>query len=324
VRNNMRNSNGIRSKQIISGSYASIWQVAKDGYKLLDASTHKCYELSVEGIKEVQGVDGYSPWLVPQGNMLRQYPPLSKPTLHREFAHLHSEESIVRFANRYGLLGQYVVQLAPIGGGTVDFGESLNRWRQESGDIGALLCIWDLVKLEAAGKLVQLIKWVSNHTVYIEMQRKYDEPKKEWQVYSVSLKDGLKPGILSAIIANDHFHPELLERWQRGDVVEPAKYYVCREINERLKGHVTPQVLPFVEDKIYLFPDSLLSSLWVMFLLEITGNVKVRRCDICGKWKEQNLIRHNFYCSSACRQEAYRRRQQKKEAHNERSHTSKG
>ena len=38
---------------------------------------------------------------------------------------------------------------------------------------------------------------------------------------------------------------ELLERWEYGDPVEPARYYVHLEVNVRLTGHVSPAVLPY-------------------------------------------------------------------------------
>jgi hypothetical protein len=40
-------------------------------------------------------------------------------------------------------------------------------------------------------------------------------------------------------------------------------------VNERLKGHVAPQVLPFHHGDIYLFPDDLLLTTYVHFALEI-------------------------------------------------------
>jgi hypothetical protein len=104
--------------------------------------------------------------------------------------------------------------------------------------------------------------------------------------------------------------------------VEPAKYYVYHKVNEHLEGHVAPKILPFLKDRIYLFPDSLLAALWVMFLMEITGNVRIRQCDVCKEWKEEALTRSSFYCSNTCRQKAYykrKRAKQKKEAnHHER------
>ena len=148
----MNNKDRIHFTEMTYSSYAFLWSVAEEGYSLLDESTHKYIG------DKIEVVDDGPQWLVRQGDMVRRYPPLSKPTLHRQFARLNSEESIVKFANRYGLLGDYDVILRPRGGGGIVFGESVARWRQESQNIGTLLAIWDLVSKECAGKLGQLIK----------------------------------------------------------------------------------------------------------------------------------------------------------------------
>ncbi|MCX6006865.1 MAG: hypothetical protein NTZ34_06350 [Chloroflexi bacterium] len=311
MRNNLRN----KSKSMTSGSYAFLWGVPVDGCKILDDSTHKLAALSAE---ETQGMDGYGPWLVNVGNIIRQYAPLSKPTLHREFASLNSDESIIGFANSYGLLGQYAVSLFPPPQGPVELGESINRWKYESRDMGILLYVWDLVKGENAGKLSQLVKWLNG--VLIAYKYEYDGSGKMWKALPAPASNAIVPGVAFSRIAGNDQH-ELLKHWQQGDSIEPARYYICREINEHLRGNVAPQIFPFMNNKIYLHPDSLLAAMWVMFSMEILGDIKVRRCDICGYWQELHLQRNNFYCSSACRQEAYRRRRQKEVANHERPHS---
>ena len=311
----MNNKDRIHFAEITYGSYAFRWSVAKEGYSLLDESTHKYIG------DKIEVVDDGPQWLVRQGDMVRQYPPLSKPTLHREFARLNSEESTIRFANKYGLLGNCGVILGPRGRGAVVLGESVARWRQESQNIGMLLAIWDLVAKKYAGKLGQLIKWPLDNMVVLEMQVEYDETLREWRVQPWSpIKDEpSKPGgaAYSETIASDHIHTEVLSRWRRGHVIEPAKYHVLREVNKRLKGHVSPQVLlpKSKEDspsKVYLFPDSLLTSLWLMFLMEIIGRIRVRQCDFCGNWKEVIRTRNSFYCGNACRQAAFRKKNRHK------------
>lgn len=301
MRNNLRN----KQKSMTFGSYAFLWRVAVEGCKVLDASTHKIVA-SIEGVERASGIDEESPWLVSSGDIARQYAPLSKPTLHREFASLYSDESIIEFANRYGLLGQYDVSLFPPPRGSMELGESINRWKYESRDIGILLYIWDLVRDEKVGKLSHLISWLDG--VLIGYKYEYDENANIWQALPPPVNNAPVPGVAFSWIANQHQHVELLDRWQRGALIEPAKYYICREINERLRGHVAPQIFPFMSNRVYLYPDSLLAAMWVMFLFEILGDIKPRRCDVCGKWQVQNLERKSFYCSSACRQEAYRRR----------------
>lgn len=314
VRNVLRNKDKIALPEITLGSYAFFWEVAEKGYKLVDNKIYKPYSSSIEE------VDEQSPWLVAQDGGRQSYALFSRQhTLHRKFAGLHSEESIIGFANKYGLLGAYGVPLVPCGGGKVVHGESLEPWRTESQNMGILLAIWDLVRKKDAKKLSAIIIWppnrfgVQNYScVMLTMQAAYDDSQKEWQVSHYKGEGPPPPGYCAKtekISSRDsNINPELLERWQYNQWIEPAKYYVCKEVNKQLKGHVYPQVLPFLEDKVYLFPDSLLSALWVMFLMEIMGNVKVRQCDVCGEWKEMKIARSQFYCSNTCRQKAYRKR----------------
>lgn len=316
----MRNENGINLRETTSGPYAFLWAVSIKGYKLLDKSTHKAYANPIGG--SIGAVDDCSPWLVCLDNMGRRYPPLAKPTLHRKFARLHSDGSIIGFANKYGLLGAYDVLLAPCGGGETVLGESLERWRTETRNMGCLLAVWDLVQEENVKKLREIIDWPLNDRgvqtydcVRVTMQAVYDDDQKKWQVSHYRGEGLPQPGYSAKIeilsLRGSNIHTELLKRWQVGQWIEPAKYYVCREVNKQLEGHVSPQVLPFLEDKIYLFPDSLLTALWVMFLMEIMGNVRVRQCDFCHEWKEVKTNRDRFYCDNACRQAAFRERKRK-------------
>ncbi len=296
----------LKFTQATSGSYAFYWDVVDSGYKLLTGDTHKTVDES--------GMDSTPPWfkLPGAGSYATRYFPLLKAGLHRKFAGLYDDKSIIEFANRYGLLGKTVF-LMPHGGGGVVVGESLERWRYESRTMGTLLAIWDMVQNREAGKLGQIIIWPRPNTTLLRLLSKYDESRKRW-VATQHKGKGYAPGLVTEVLASPQINPELLKRWQMGMPVEPAKYYVYHKVNEHLEGHVSPKILPFLKDRIYLFPDSLLAALWVMFLMEITGNVRIRQCDVCKEWKEVALTRSSFYCSNTCRQKAYykRHKQQKK------------
>ncbi len=301
----------ISFQEITSGSYAFLWHTIVGGYKLLEGTTHKV-------VVDSKITDSNDSWLVRKTDELpfteHRYPPLSKPTLHREFARLYSNESIIKFANKYGMLG-HVEMVAPSSGGEVSYAESLTLWKNESRDMGRLLTIWDMVTHRDAGKLGRLVKWPDPKRVLIQARVTYNNNQKEWGVEPWSLSDGSTPwGTFGFTIADaEHKNGSLLSRWRMHDVIEPAKCYVLEQINEKIHDHVAPKVfLP--EDanatphKIYLVPDSLLSALWVLFLMEVTGRIRVRRCDHCGNWQELKYNRPVFYCSKACKQAAYRER----------------
>ena len=330
----MRNNSKIQFEEITYRSWAFLWGVRQDGYRLADRST---YQLG-ETLMEQPSVDDEAPWLVPQGNMENRYPPLSKPTLHREFASLHEDDSFVKFATRYGLLGVKSVPVFPRAGGAVVLAEPVPRWRDESWKVGQLLAFWDLVRRGdeggVAGRLSQIVRWRQGAKgyvgVYIEMESRYDVTRKGWQVLPSIPTKGIRvdyhlhpippgsgegrPGYLCDVIADTDIHPECLALWRPGDLFGPAMHYILREVNRHLKGHVTPQAV-HPKDKggiptLYLWPDSLFIALWVLFLNELKGEIRVRQCDNCHDWKEVNLRRDPFYCSDRCRVAAWRRRSQ--------------
>ena len=333
----------IAFKEITSGPYAFLWYFAAKGYDLADGKTHRLVDSTNE--KEEP-----EPWLVPheknEGSVnqfiANNYPPFLKPTLHRTFIHLYDEKFILQFANKYGLLEEPKTMLVPSGGGGLSLGESLKVWEKEIADMGGLLTIWDLVMRRDAGKLGKFIFW-TEHTIQIDMVAEFDDTQKTWKILKpsrsniyprnpkklMSAKENItwqyfkdnyysRPRVsFNGIIGSGKVNPSYFNRWRRGDVIEPAKHFVIREVNERLKGHLDLRLLvPDQNDEspstFYLFPHSLRSALWVMVLMELTAKTRLRQCDICGEWKEVHLSRNPFYCGDACKQAAYRKR--KKEA----------
>ena len=206
----MSNKKGfITFQEITSGSFAFIWQTAMGGYKLLEGSTHKV----IDGLKPP--VDSSDHWLVRTAEepyTARRYAPLTKPTLHRKFAQVFSGESIIQFANKYGMLGQ-VKMVAPSSGGECSYVESLSVWKNESRDMGRLLAIWDMVSRSDAGKLGQLVKWPDAQFVLLEAQRVYDSNRGEWRVEPLSMSDKPMPfGSFRTTIAATNEHGDVFGR----------------------------------------------------------------------------------------------------------------
>jgi hypothetical protein len=305
----------IKFSDMTSGSFTFLWEKAVEGYQLEDESKYELVSKLIPSIcKSGPAKPDVPPWLVPKGEMLQRYAPLKIRVLHRKFAQLTDESSMRKFADHYGLLGDSV-SLAPPGGGTLVYGESLELWHRESSDLGILLAIWDMVWNQDAGKLGQIIVWPSNNTVILQMKARFDGKSKTWTTLKYGdgkpAKDTRVFEMRLASRGKAQVNPDLLDRWKMGDSIEPARYYVCMKVNQHLKGHISPQVLPFFENKVYLIPDSLLSAMWLMLFDEITGILKLRRCDNCGEWKPMLKKRKTFYCSARCRQAKYRNRTQK-------------
>ena len=278
-------------------------------------------------------------WLVRQDSLYsRQYPPLEEANLHRRFARIEpTAESILAFANEYGLLGHPQWLAEPSSNHqAMLIGEPLGFWQHEIERIAVLIDLWELVKRGCRRELGHLVNWNSTgkpqqvifYLVGVSGKVRPDLAKGIRQKSSEFQDDVRHAGDRSGRIAYRHgtvladeengINIELLERWNRGDPIEPARYFVHREVNNRLRGHVNPAVLPFREGEIFFFPDCLLTSLYTLFMLEISGrNRPAILCERpnCGRYFKPMHGRQK-YCEKQCQQLAYYYRKKEKERTN--------
>ena len=278
-------------------------------------------------------------WLVRQDSLYsRQYSPLGVANLHRRFAWIEpTAESILAFANEYGLLGHPQWLADPsLNDQAMLLGESLGFWQHEIERISVLIDLWELVKRGSRRELSHIIYWTSagkppqvmlylvgvGGKVRPELAKRIQENPSEFhhdvrQAGDRSMRITYRQGTVLADEENG-INVELLERWKHGDPLEPARYFVHREVNNRLKGHVSPAVLPFREGEIFFFPDCLLTSLYTLFMLEISGrNRPAILCERpnCGRYFEPMHGRQK-YCEKQCQQLAYYYRKKDKERTN--------
>jgi hypothetical protein len=228
------------------------------------------------------------PWLKAQYPLFGgEYAPLSIPDMHRRFARVgQTERSILRFANRYGLLGHgAVIRIR----GILEHYEALRHWRREVRTMQRLVEIWDLVKKQDAGKLGQRFRWDINP----KRVMLWDEKEGEFQVLG------------------HERHPDTLAiraQWQFGEVIEPARYYVCVQVSKKLEGHVNPVVHPDLRGDIMLVPDCLLSALYVQFAIEVSGKERPAIvCQGCGRYFPP-VHGAQRYCEEECRKRTWWRR----------------
>ena len=117
--------------------------------------------------------------------------------------------------------------------------------------MGRLVTVWDMVQNRQIEALKELIIWKS-------------EPDRVLLIWRSS--DGtFRKG---TAIASENISPALFYQFNWGEVIRPALFYLKEEIEQKLEGHVNPRLL-LAQQKIYMVPDSLLSALYVLLLLEI-------------------------------------------------------
>jgi hypothetical protein len=211
-------------------------------------------------------------------------------TLHRQFARLADKDMKYKlnFANRYGLLRRHaahnLIFRNPDTGRQVQMGESLLWWREEIVDLASCLKLWDTI---SSG----------------------DEKIKDYLLWH---RDGItiRLGNGDVQLVN-RANMNLLDKWDRGDTTGPALYFLSLEMDRRLANALTPKISVSGEREIYFYPNTLLSAIWLMFLLEISGNMRLLQCEICGDYFNTNDPRTQF-CSTRCRMRNYRKRKSQK------------
>jgi hypothetical protein len=104
-------------------------------------------------------------------------------------------------------------------------------------------------------------------------------------------------------------------RWSSGEVMGPALFYVCDELNTAVKGHVSTELMPFAPGelfRVYVVPDCLLATIYLQLQL-LLGHGQARSRNIfepawklcaaepngCRNWVKP--IGNNQYCSAPCK-----------------------
>ena len=307
-------------RAMTQGPFAALLRVPADGFRWHDGLVVFDSE-RVE--KNIAG-----PWLIRSDSLyIRQYSPLAIPNLHRRFAWIEpTVESILAFANEYGLLGHALWLGDPDSNDQAMLvGESLGFWQKEIERMARLMALWNLVKGGRQRELSHLVQWTPPgkpqqvRLYLVVVGRELRPDLSQWmrqcpgEFRDDVRQNGDRAGRVTycevTVLAHEEngSDVELLERWKHGDPVEPARYFVHREVNNLLRGHVSPAVLPFRKGEIFFFPDCLLSSLYTQFMLELSGrNRPAMLCERpgCGRYFEPMHGRQK-YCNKPCQQLAY-------------------
>jgi hypothetical protein len=266
------------------------WQIAESGYEWRENQRHK------------RNAQAPSRVLVPKpSEMWRRYLPLvSEPGLFMKLADTPAtEEGVVEFAAQYGVLG---IPIHASVDGLLQLGaESLSAWQEEIRVMRRLLAVWQCVTSRDMKRLAEVVKWDDKGVAF------------QWIVKH----KGKEHVEAHRILASPEIHPERLDRFAHGDLIQPALLYLQIEINAELEKHPAPAKLLRTENgkiSLYCVPDSLVAALWLQFALAIDGNKHYKLCEGCNRWFEVGTgtsagakRRDARACSSTCRQRLQRR-----------------
>jgi hypothetical protein len=101
--------------------------------------------------------------------------------------------------------------------------------------------------------------------------------------------------------------PEGRPRWNAGEVIGPAHFYVSEELNRAVKGHVNTKLMPFAPSelfRVYVVPDCLLAVIYLQLQLIMARevlNFDWKQCAADGCLNFVKSSGNTSYCSTPCR-----------------------
>jgi hypothetical protein len=252
---------------------------------------------------------------------LEEYAPLrEEPALFMKFSETEAvvtfreeesvDEGILGFVNRYGLLGGDAARGRPV---RRKYGRLPSSWYGDAPRnvrthvlwIREAIRLWDLVRRGDQKGLAASFRWEGADAVVYR--------------YPEGVPDhlGVTWGEREVVVVSREKHPDVLASLTPGDLVGPAQFRLHQFVNARLCGPVSLKLVRRPEDgrdALDVLPDSLLPALWLQLALAIAGKKEYRRCSECGRPFELGpggSRTSRLTCSAACRNRAYRERQER-------------
>lgn len=270
-------------RNLVDDSYTFFWHSYESPFRITGKDRKR--GATRESGREEE-IDSRPPFLICKGAGKRYYAPLRKnPVMHREFCEIAGNRGIVQFASRYGPLGftrSYAVRKRGARQSTPVFIESVARWKYELAEIQRLVYLWEVVK----SKRLSLLGALTNREadgIYITLGKRRD-----------FIDDNRSA--LARKWDSDGEQPE-----------EAALQYLTTSINKKVTGSVFPTALPTYRKKIYLMPINLMAAMWLMFLWEVIGEVRPRKCPGCGEWFDPKR-NTRITCGDRCRKRKSRQK----------------
>lgn len=223
--------------------------------------------------------------LRPLPSAVRVYAPLlSQSGMHRDFVGIEpTEDGTLAFANRYGLLGM-PEGLAAIVDGRPILAETLTAWQFAHTELRLALTLHDHIKGKRLRELASVISWSHGGVHYRDSER-------------------------AVTIASRQDRPDILAHFQDGDLIEPAKWFLQRLVNQNLdRFTVTARLLRDTREPgkftVHIVPKSLIGCMWLLFAKELEGR-SYRQCRHCLRWFEiggsRSARADKQFCNASCK-----------------------
>ena len=298
---------------------AGLWWVPESGFKWVNDLHHPPnFRLPLEERGESRG----GPWLVtaaPQEQTwIRRYPVLKRSKLLGDFYSLSlspSPDAILKFANRWGWLGEQDAMFRPTG--RVVGAEPLHKWVKALLEFRHPYEAWQAVETidfehaQSADQVGRARRLLASRVSWTE-----DLQGVRYNAEITFSPDSLPFAYMPLSARSEWIEPPrrpgedgLLARWRPKDTVEPARYYVYKTVNAFMEGKVNLAVLPFLDRQMHFFPRNLLAAVYVHFAFSLVGaGPQQRTCEFCREPFPMRR-RDQRFCGKNCREAAgYHRR----------------
>lgn len=210
-------------------------------------------------------------------------PLIETPDLFRQFRDLKLDrDSLLRFANRYGWIGET---------GGLDY--------QNRGAIRAVGIHSWASEVQAMIVADQLLTWLQDDDRralkdYFSWHQTEFNVRMAIQICGRKMRDDRRWGPRHCGETYTSWDRWLVEPnqasrlqeigWKRGDLAGPARLAVINIVNSRLEALCHPRL--YLDSRGGLTghwtPANLLGCIWLQFYLTVTGQLELRRCTLCG------------------------------------------
>jgi hypothetical protein len=269
------------------------WFVSKGGYQIMRGHPGGILNWQPNAESESFVTDGIP---IGQSAYDRAYHPLvTHPDLFLQFAaSVRTEDGVLTFANRYGLLkGDEVFATQELNLGI--HGDPLADWMNEIRRMSETVALWELHQV-GSPELAKIIRWRKDRVSY------------HWAFGGGTL-------------ASAEERPHWFKRWKHGETQRPTVMLIQIEINDHLNKHVAAQIrwnAAGTALDAYFVPKNLLGAMWLQFARALLWPKKFRPCQVCRKLIEISTDPHSqvrkrtdaLLCGDRCRSQ--KRRDKKK------------
>jgi hypothetical protein len=314
------------------------WHKHMYGYKWEDAAPCSPWgepfsEMDGEEREKYKGIIPFAldgPFLIEKSLSVMRIPfePLADNRLFARFSDITpDEESFVEWANEYGrlvdvesnarysydfILSQYTPEDER--GFDIKLSDNIHRvvgknglryqvikpdpfsfWKQEHRDLSLAVMLWEMASQDDP-RLNGMLEWHEGSG------RAYVYPIPRHKLGEVDFRrmgkdKGYSPNFVLPPRRIENYHP------QRFNAKKATLAYVQQEINKKMKFY--PLTIRFERDEKgdihrIIEPTSLLAAMWHQLFLAQTGEIRLRRCSICGKWEDMKEHRETWSRHKNC------------------------